>query len=93
MLALAGAVYYVIFSHGPPEFTPRDPETLPVERQEAINEQFKKDLIAAIIFHGQMTDFVNSDQYDDDFEPVVEAFVSIDGDGKNKVDWISGTKN
>jgi hypothetical protein len=76
MLALAGAVYAVAFSQGPPLHQDDDLlKTRPAEHREMIGSQFRDDLFGAIELYEELTFKVIDAEYDGVFEPVVEGFV------------------
>jgi hypothetical protein len=92
-LALAAALYYSTWTHGPESnwANPQAFKVLPREHREASEETFLKDLESAFGFYRYLTTLVAYETYDDKFEPVVTAGVYMDGD-KRGVKFLSGHK-
>jgi hypothetical protein len=86
ILALAGACYFAAMSHGPLSLKnlPGIWEKLPLEQREAREETLSADLHLAIEFYGQLTMFVKDEEFDESFDPHVEAIV-YEHDGRKSV--------
>jgi hypothetical protein len=82
MMALAGVCYFACMSHGPLSTRSTGGNPSP-EHQEARAETLFSDLSAAIQFYGQLTMMVKDGEFDDHFEPHVEAAVYEDGTGRH----------
>ena len=96
MLALAGACFFAIMSHGPllrkaaaetQGKTVAEPQ--PNEHVEADDEMVFSDLHAAIEFVGHLTMLVHDEEYDKAFEGIVRCFVT-QNDGKKTVVQFQG---
>jgi hypothetical protein len=75
ILALAGVCHFAATSHGPVR-SGDPPGAPPPEDREAREDTFSRDLRVAIEFHSQLAMRVADGQYDEHFEPIVEALVS-----------------
>jgi hypothetical protein len=81
MLALAGALYAIAFSQGPPLHQDNDRLKMrPTEHRELIGRQFRDELFGAIELYEELTFKVIDAEYDGVFEPLVEGFVEKVGD-------------
>ena len=91
MLALAGASFFVVMSHGPWLNRDIDMSKLPPEHREAKEETFFEDIHVAIEYYGHLSMLVQDDEYDTQFEPRHRAVVFHDTEGK-KVIPVDGVK-
>jgi hypothetical protein len=82
MLMLAGVCHFAVMSQGPvrPGDWPGDWKALPPEHLEARSDTFFRDLRDAIEFHSQLARLVEEREFDEAFEPRVEALI-YDRDG------------
>jgi hypothetical protein len=83
MLALAGACYFAVMSHGPVRLSDRDWETIPAERREAAESTFLTDLTAAVEFYAELCMRVRDGNYDRLFEPKLRGVVWVEDWGKH----------
>jgi hypothetical protein len=83
MLALAGACYFAVMSHGPVRLSERELEALPSERREAVETTFLTDLTAAVEFYAQMCMRVRDGLYDRLFQPQLRGVLWVDDEGKH----------
>jgi hypothetical protein len=77
ILMLAGVCHFAAMSQGPirPGDGPGDWKALPPEHREAREDTFFRDLRLAIEFHSQLARLVEDGEFDQAFEPRVEALV------------------
>jgi hypothetical protein len=98
MVALAGACFFALMSHGPilrrmaaQMQNQALPESQASEHAEADEEMVFNDLHAAIEFSAHLTMLVHDGGYDQQCEPVVQCLVTQD-DGQKRVLPVSGFK-
>jgi hypothetical protein len=91
-LCLAGACFFIAFSHGPMMHSGADLGDLSAERREAIESQFFRNFHAAIEFYSMLCQLVLDREYAEDFEDVVMAAVA-ETDGTKSVTPLKGFKN
>lgn len=97
MLTLAGMLFASVYSQGPHSYQPQGiPEEIikkmPLERQEAIDETFTKEIHEGIEFLSTMMFHVLDGNYDKEFNKEVKAIVYSDG-SSGKILPAKGFKN
>ena len=85
MLALAGACFFVVMSHGPALKKGVDWSKVPKEYKEAEDVRLFADIHLAIEYFGQLSMKVQDGEYDETYEPQVKAIVYTDGEKKTLV--------
>jgi hypothetical protein len=85
MLALAGACYFGAMSHGPVRLSDREWSEIPREHREAAEDTSLKDLGAAVMFYGELTQKVRDCDYDEACEPECSGAVFTSEDGMHLV--------
>jgi hypothetical protein len=93
-----GILYAGVYSHGPQKLqiegvTRDEVAQFHRERQEAIEDTFRRDIHDGMEFLGQVAFAVMDREYDARFEPTIEAMVYEQADGRKCVHPANGFKN
>jgi hypothetical protein len=95
LLTLAGVCHFAVMSHGPIQSWGEYKEAyskLHPEHREATDETFLDDLTDAILFLSELTRLVQDDDFDQHFEPTVQALVAS-WRGKHVVEAVKGFRS
>ena len=92
MLAVAGACFFGVMSHGPALAKDVDWSQIPMEHREAADETLFADIHAAIEYYGHLTMLVADGEYDEKFHPQYRAIITTDG-AEKRVTHIDGVRN
>jgi hypothetical protein len=92
MLALAGVLHFAAMTHGPLHhaLSSEQEKKLPPEHREAREETLYQDLALAIEFQSHLAMLVKDDEFDDAFEPLVQAVVYKDARGEKGMVPVRG---
>ena len=86
LLALAGACFFAVMSHGPALLPQEEKAKLPAEYQEAYDDTLYSDIHLAIEWFADATMLVKDGEYDREYEPHHKALLY----GEKKVAPIKG---
>jgi hypothetical protein len=92
MLALAGVLHYAVMAYGPVHhaLSPEQEEKLPPAHREAREETLIQDLALAIEFHARLVMRVREGEFDNAFEPLIQAVVYTDAHGEKSMIPVRG---